>query len=204
MADRARAADHELLARAQRGDRDALGVLLAQLQPELEVYVRLNGAGRFRSRESVDDVTQSVFAECIAELGRFEDRGPGSLRAWLRRIALCKLTDKLRYHSAAARDLARERPLPDRATELPPLVDTLHQLPSPSQAAIRREEAELLERAMAQLSDEHRQVVTMARILGMSHAEIGEVLQKSEPACRVTLRRAMVRLSALMEELDQG
>lgn len=191
------APEEQLAARAISGDQVACGQLLALVRPELEIFLRLHGAQRFRSRESVDDVVQSVFGECLASLPSFTPRGPGSFRGWLRCLALRKLLDKQRYHAAQARDLEREEPT--GGTRLEPFADSLHQLPTPSQAAIGREAAERLERALAVLPDDQRQVVTMARLFAMPHAEIAEVLGKSEASCRMLLSRGMVRLSALLE-----
>ncbi len=197
--------DEQLVAQARAGDWDALGRLLALVRPELEVFLRLHGAERFRSRESLADVVQSVFAECIAHVDDFVPRGDGSFRAWLRRVALHKIVSKHRYHGAAARDPGRERR--QDGSRLGPLVETLHQLPSPSQAAIGREEAALLEQALARLPAEQRQVITMSRLFGMPHAEIAQVLGKSEPACRMLLKRGLVRVTEIMvgiEDADEG
>lgn len=190
--------EEQLAARASAGDQAACGQLLALVRPELTIFLRLHGADRFRSRESIDDVVQSVFGECLTALPRFTSRGPGSFRAWLRQLALRKLIDKQRYHQAGARDVAREEPT--GGTQLEPFADSLHQLTTPSQVAIGREAAALLERALAQLPDDQRQVVTMARLFAMPHAEIAAVLEKSEAACRMLLSRGLVRLSALMEQ----
>lgn len=194
--------EEQLAARAAAGDQAACGELLALVRPELAIFLRLHGADRFRSRESIDDVVQSVFGECLTSLGRFRPRGPGSFRAWLRQLALRKLIDKQRYHQAGTRDLGREEPT--GGTQLEPFADSLHQLTTPSQVAIGREAAALLERALAELPEDQRQVVTMARLFAMPHAEIAAVLGKSEPACRMLLSRGMVRLSALLEQWTRG
>ena len=189
--------EEQLAARAAAGDQVACAHLLGLVRPELEIWLRLHGADRFRSRESVGDVVQSVFGECLGSLTSFTPRGPGSFRGWLRCLALRKLLDKQRYHHAQGRDLAREEPT--GGTRLEPFADSLHQLPSPSQAAIGNEAAERLERALETLPEDQRQVVTMARLFAMPHAEIADVLGKSEPACRMLLSRGLVRLSALLE-----
>ena len=75
---------------ARAGDGEALGRLLDLVRPELELFLRLHRADRFRTRESVSDVAHSVCAECVAHLAAFAPRGPGSFRAWLRRLALHK------------------------------------------------------------------------------------------------------------------
>lgn len=191
------APEEELAARAIAGDQVACGRLLGIVRPELAVWLRLHGADRFRSRESIEDVVQSVFGECLAALPNFVSRGPGSFRAWLRCLALRKLLDKQRYHRAQARDVTREEPT--GVTQFEPFADTLHQLPTPSQVAIGHEAAERLERALASLPDEQREVVTMARLFAMPHAEIATVLCKTEAACRMLLSRGLVALSAKLE-----
>jgi RNA polymerase sigma factor (sigma-70 family) len=58
-----------------------------------------------------------------------------------------------------------------------------------------REGAEKLEDAFDELSEEHREIITLSRIVGLSHGEIAAQLGKSEVACRQLLRRALVKLS---------
>ena len=43
----------------------------------------------------------------------------------------------------------------------------------------------------------------MARFFEMPHAEIAAVLGKSEPACRMLLKRGLVRLTAVMVEIEE-
>jgi RNA polymerase sigma factor (sigma-70 family) len=51
------------------------------------------------------------------------------------------------------------------------------------------EEIERAERASEALSDEHREVITLAKIAGLSRAEIGEQMERSEGAVKVLLAR---------------
>ena len=45
-----------LLQRARDGDAEAMGRLLTMVRPELELFLRLHGARRYPTRESVADV----------------------------------------------------------------------------------------------------------------------------------------------------
>jgi len=47
---------------------------------------------------------------------------------------------------------------------------------------------------MAALSEEHREVITLARLVKLPHRVIAEVLERNEAAARQLLARAMVRL----------
>jgi len=65
---------------------------------------------------------------------------------------------------------------------------------------IVREEVERIERAFGELSDEQREIVTLAHVIGLSRGEIATHVGKSEGAVRVTLHRALARLSELLSE----
>jgi RNA polymerase sigma factor (sigma-70 family) len=71
---------------------------------------------------------------------------------------------------------------------------------TPSLLAMGREGAQKLEEAFDELTDEQRELITMARFAGLSHAEIAAQLGKSEEACRQALRRALVRLSMALSK----
>ena len=51
-----------------------------------------------------------------------------------------------------------------------------------------------------ELTEEHREIVTMAKLIGLTHAEIGAQLGKSEDACRQLLRRALIKLEIALEK----
>ena len=65
---------------------------------------------------------------------------------------------------------------------------------TPSQDAIGRETADALREALDALSEEHREVITLARLVKLPHRVIGEVMSRSEEATRQLLARAMVQL----------
>ena len=55
-----------------------------------------------------------------------------------------------------------------------------------------------LHRAFEQLSEDYRAVVTMAKLLGMTHKEIAVEMGRSEGAVTVLLHRAVSRLGILL------
>jgi RNA polymerase sigma factor (sigma-70 family) len=58
--------------------------------------------------------------------------------------------------------------------------------------AAARELSDRIERAFDMLSKDPREVIALARIVGLSHAEIAEQLGRTEGAVRVQLSRALV------------
>lgn len=73
---------------------------------------------------------------------------------------------------------------------------------TPSLIAMGREGAAKREEAFDELSEPHREIITLARIIGLSRAEIATQLGCSQEACRQALRRALVKLSIALGKRD--
>ena len=181
--------DDTLFEAARAGDRSAVQRLIERYQPRLHAFVRLRLGDRIRAREATVDVVQSVCGELLSAAPRFEFRGEERFRDWLFTAALNKIRDKQRFHGRDKRDAAREQDYDDgclahAASYLTPSVD-----------AIGRETAEALAATLAELSEEHRQVITLARIVQLRHEVIAESMGRSEAAVRQLLVRALLHLS---------
>lgn len=187
----------ELLQRAGDGDARALRDLLQAHLPTLVAYVRLHAGSLLREKESCGDLVQSVCLEVLQNVGTFEYRGEAPFRKWLRQMTPSELADRQRRWLADKRDPAREESLGDDRSSAA-ARQVLASFTSPSQVAIRNEDLELLEQAFQKLPEEYREVVTLARLLGYSHAQIAQQMGRSDGAVRVLLHRACVRLGWLM------
>lgn len=171
---------------ATRGDRHALDALLATYMPQLHAFVHAR-LGALRARESSLDVVQSVCRELLEERENFDFRGEERFRAWLFTAALNKVRERHRRLHADKRNPAREEPLEHEAATM------LAHLLTPSQEAIGNETAIAVSQALAALTEEHREVITLARLMRLPHRVIAEVMSRSEEATRNLLARAMVR-----------
>ncbi|MBL9078411.1 MAG: sigma-70 family RNA polymerase sigma factor [Planctomycetes bacterium] len=185
--------DHALFEAARAGDQGAVERLIERYQPRLHAFVRLRLGGRVRAREASVDVVQSVCRELLAAAPGFEFRGEERFRDWLFTAALNKIRDKQRFHGRGKRDVAREQDVDDGS-----IVQAASYL-TPSIDAIGRETAEALAGALAELSEEHREVITLARIVQLPHAVIAESMGRSEAAVRQLLVRALLHLSQCLK-----
>ncbi|MBK8979364.1 MAG: sigma-70 family RNA polymerase sigma factor [Planctomycetes bacterium] len=182
-----------------RGDVPALEDLLADYLPRLHAYVRLRMGPALRAREGTLDVVQSVCREVLGDVRQgFDYRGESAFLGWLMQAALNKIRDRHRYHAAQKRDAAREADV--EAEDLSAYASLL----TPTRVAVGRESVERMERAFDQLSDEHREVIVLARGIGLSHAEIAERMGRSPGATRMLLGRALARLGELMDQSSQS
>jgi RNA polymerase sigma-70 factor (ECF subfamily) len=192
----------KLTERAARGERAALDRLLELYLPELEAFVKKRAGKPLRVNESSADIVQSVCREVLQHADRFRHPSEVAFKQWLYTTALRKISSRLDFYHAQKRDLGRaENFAPGSVDSAADQVFEFHKsFSSPSRHMMVREEAERIEGAFAQLSEEQREVVTLAHVLGLSRAEIGERMNKSEGAVRVLLHRALARVSELLAE----
>jgi RNA polymerase sigma-70 factor (ECF subfamily) len=169
--------------------------LLLQHLPRLRAFVRVHTNATVRNHESCSDLVQSVCREVLAGAAAFRYQGDGPFRAWLFRTALNKILERTRHLTAQKRDVRRETTQSAIDYGSLPGLD-----PSASQLAAASELGERMERAFDGLSDDHRQVIALSRIVGLSHAEIAAEMGRAEGAVRVLLSRALVAFTAALDE----
>lgn len=137
-----------------------------------------------RKAEDAEDVLQETFVEVCRSIRSFRGTGPGSLTAWIKRVAASKALMKVRYEKYRESDELTERDgagLRDRDTEL--RLD--------------------LEAALARLSDTARAVVWLHDVEGYKHEEIAELMGKTVSFSKSQLSRAHARLRSLLGEEAQ-
>ncbi len=166
--------DHDAVAAAQR-DIAAFDVLYRR-------YVSLVYSYAFFSlgdHHDAEDATERTFLAALRAIGSFEERG-ASFRAWLFRIARNTIANSRR-----SRFRRRTSPL-EELPEHPAAPDA-----DPAALSVRADELRAVQRALAGLSDDRRQVILLRFVEGLSAREIGVVLDRSEGAVRVLLHRTL-------------
>jgi RNA polymerase sigma-70 factor (ECF subfamily) len=135
-----------------------------------------------KSADDAEDVYAETFLRVARAGGQWEDRG--SVRAWLFTLARRQCLDVLRHRAVQHRTehqvVALER---WRATP-----------PSPEARALLGEEADRLERALARLPEEHREVLLLRTVHGLEAREVAETLGCTEEQVHSRLSYARKRL----------
>ena len=179
------------------------GTLVEAHLGALRAFVRLRLGESLRQRETSLDLVQSVVREALEDLKGFEYRGETSFRQWLLRRAESKIRDRARFwrrdRRAAEREVSGDGTGHDGG-EADDLGQQLATFFTPSRHAAAREELERVERAFLSLPEDWRRVILMARVLGLSHEEIGVELGRTPLATRTLLCRALARLTTLLEQ----
>lgn len=188
--------DRHLVAAAQRGDRAAFRTLF-------ERYHRRAYAlafGVVRNQDDALDVVQDAFIKAHRHLDKFE--GQASFYTWLYRIVMNLAIDHLRKHK-------RQQPVDftDAAVEGSVSEDAL--LPkiiggNPGRALMDREIRERIAEALDTLSDNHRAVLVMRELEGLSYEEMAEVMQCSKGTIMSRLFHARKNMQRQLADLYQG
>jgi RNA polymerase sigma-70 factor (ECF subfamily) len=188
-----------LAEQAALGNEQAMRTLLELHLGDLRAFVRLRAGPELRRREASSDLVQSVCREVLEHAERFQHPNESAFRRWLFTTALRKIADRADHWHAQKRDVGREEALPSRDGSVDAsLLRCYSTFASPSQVVMAREEIERVERAFEHLTEEQREVITLAHIVGLSRAEIAVHMNKSEGAVRVLLHRSLARLTEVL------
>ncbi|MSR47052.1 MAG: sigma-70 family RNA polymerase sigma factor [Planctomycetes bacterium] len=192
-----------LLQRASQGDAASVASLLERYLPGLRAFLRLRAGKALRARESASDLAQSVCREILEHVDRYQYRGEAEFKNWLFTTALRKLAHRRAHWNTQKRGAGREWREADRAgndSAEDGLAAAYASFATPSRHAVAREELARVEAAFDQLTEAHREVILLARVVGLPHKEIAARMDRSEPATRTLLHRALLALSELLAE----
>lgn len=186
--------DEALMIRVKTGDGDALAVLVRRYEQPLFNYA----CKMLGNRSDAEDVFQETFLRVHLHGHRFWGNAP--FRPWLYRIAtnLCK--DRLRYRKrrpeVPVSALHGDKDWPD------PIAQWAASSDRPDEAALARERAAIMERALADLSVKHRAVFLMTHQDGLSYAEIAKALWIPMGTVKSRMNKAVTQLMAALEETE--
>lgn len=188
----------QLITLAKAGDDDALDQLCRVYGERVRRIVRLRIGQELRVKLDSMDLVQDALLNALRGLGDFTYKNEGDFLRWLSRIAQNALGHHVEKLHADKRDIRKEvrfdvcRPATGgRLADIREPID----FTTPSVIMARKEELDKLERAIDTLKPEHKEVIVLAKIEGLSYKEIGERLGKSADAVGMLLSRAMVALT---------
>jgi RNA polymerase sigma-70 factor (ECF subfamily) len=181
--------DADLLQRIRSGATDEFAELVRRHQAR--VFGVLHRYERDAQR--LEDLAQETFLKAWRALEQFDGRAP--FEHWISRIAVRTALDHLRRTKRHKNEIG----LPDLGE------DVLDWLRSPDERSEvdSRDAAEVLHRAMQELSPADRVVITMQELEGCSVKEIAAVLVVSSIAVRVRALRARAKLKRAVEKISE-
>jgi RNA polymerase sigma-70 factor (ECF subfamily) len=180
-----------LVDNAAAGDGQALDQLFARCEGRLRRLIVLKGP----RHADLDDLVQEAYLEATKQFADYTYQGPDSFFRWLATVALNRLANLQRVARAQKRDQRLERPLQrDGSSLVPGGVQAADAGPGPRTLTIGAEMQARLDQALATLSADDREVITLARVQGLSLQEIADRIGRTRNAVALLLSRALRKL----------
>lgn len=186
---------HELIRRAQAGDREALSQIIIGQQH----YVYSIAMSVLKNPEDAADLTQEAFIRLFRALPQYN--GESRFTTWLYRLVVNLGRDELRRRG-------RQVPI------MPPMVDEEDIDPiasvadddrwaDPARSLDSQELREEVRRALGQLEAHYRLVLTLYYFDDMKYTDIAEVLDLPLNTVKSHIRRGKERLALLLQTEEQ-
>lgn len=194
----------ELVERAQAGDLDAYNRLFERYYERVLRIVKIRLGPRARTYVEAEDIVQDTFIAAVRTFERFEMRNESSLINWLAKLAEHKIKESVDYFHALKRDRRRERALIHVRSAMD--SGSLHFDPPadidlPVEAVEKDELMRIIEEAMAEMTEMHREVILLRLYAKGSWDWIAEQIDRpTEGAARELFRRAKIALVNLVSQ----
>lgn len=189
--------DQALAESAAQGDKDAFRELVEKYQRRVLAVV----TGMLHDPEAALEVTQEAFIKAYKSLPRF--RGQASFYTWIYRIAVNLAIDYQRKewrkpivdtHRRNSEEGPGEDAV-DRAPDDDPSVD-------PFEATKDAELRVRLREAVAELTPDHRAVILLRELEGLSYDEISQIMHCSKGTVMSRLHYARKKLQTLLKDFE--
>lgn len=188
--------DQELVERAQRGDKQAFGLLVEKYQRKLARLL-----SRFvRDSAEVEDVTQEAFIKAYRALPKF--RGDSAFYTWLYRIGINTAKNHL---MAAGRRAPTSTGVDSEEAEGLAEGEQLRDINTPESLILSREIGDTVNATMEGLPEELRTAIQLREIEGMSYEDIAQIMNCPIGTVRSRIFRAREAIAEQLKPLlDTG
>ena len=190
----------QLVERLKQGDADALAEFIELHRARLIGYIEKNLGTALRRKVEAEDMFQEISADCVRAVAdvEFGDRDPFS---WLCQMAQRRIIDAHRFFfDAQKRDASREIGLSggDRTGQAGLVNLLVASITSPSAVFSRDQKEFRLQEAIAQLPEDHREVMRLRYVEGLPTKQIADQIGKTDGSVRVILTRTLKKLEDLL------
>lgn len=185
--------DLTLVKRVRSGDQRAFKLLVERYQRKVYAVA----LGMLKDKEEAMDVSQDAFVKVYKYLDHF--KGDSSFYTWLYRITANICIDRIRkrggsehveFDESVATDVSEAR-----IGALGSRLGT-----NPQKSALRRELAEKIQEALAQVPEKHRAILLLREIEGMSYEDLARTLEIPKGTVMSRLFHARTKVQKILSE----
>ncbi len=175
-------ADESLMRDLQQGQFSAGGLLYHRYKKMLLAFF-MNCTGE---RAQSEDLVQMTFEKMIRYRSNFG--GTGSFKSWLFAIARNVLSDQYRKGQ-------RWRAVHEK--QAAPIMEAKIE-----RQLMESDRLKLLEKALAQLPPEKREMLAMVKLEGMKYREVAKIYNMNESTLKVNIFRTMHELKKIVADIE--
>ncbi|HMQ35224.1 MAG TPA: sigma-70 family RNA polymerase sigma factor [Chloroflexaceae bacterium] len=185
----------ELIVRAQQGDPQAL----TQLVTGQQHYIYSIAMSVLKNPEDAADLTQEAFIRLFRALPQYN--GESRFTTWLYRLVVNMCRDELRRRGRQV-PITPPAPEEEEADQLAGVADD-DRWSDPEQALASRELRDQVRRALVQLEEHYRLVLTLYYFDDLKYTDIAEILDIPLNTVKSHIRRGKERLAVILETQEQ-
>lgn len=185
--------DDKLVRAAQRGDMGAFEELVARHRDK--IYAR--AYSMMRNEEEAVDLSQEAWVKGWQRLKQFQ--GESSFGTWMTRIVINLCLDQLRKHKRQRSESIEAMEEESGGVERQMPIVTVN----PTAGLERAELRQRIDRALSQLSYEHRTVIVLHEFEEMEYKEIAKTMGCSIGTVMSRLFYARRKMAALLTDLKK-
>ena len=187
--------DLTLVQRVRGGDQRAFKTLVERYQKKIYAVA----LGMVKDKEEAYDIAQEAFVKVYKYLDHF--KGDSSFYTWLYRITVNICIDALRRKGGMkgeAVEFDEQVALDTAEANIGALGSRLGT--NPQKSALRRELAEKIQEALAQVPEKHRAILLLREVEGMSYEELSETLKIPKGTVMSRLFHARAKVQKILSE----
>lgn len=187
--------DLTLVKRVRGGDQRAFKLLVERYQRKVYAVA----LGMLKNREDAMDVSQEAFVKVYKYLDHF--KGDSSFYTWLYRITVNICIDVLRKRAGGggeAVEYDESVPMDLSEANIGALGTRLGT--NPQKSALRRELAEKIQEALAQVPEKHRAILLLREVEGMSYEDLSRTLEIPKGTVMSRLFHARAKVQKILSE----
>lgn len=177
-----------------RAEKRLVELLQKRNEAAFEEFVRMYSTTVFNlsfrmlgNRAEAEDISQEIFITVFKRIHTF--RGDSSLSTWLYRVTINHCKNRIKYLSRR-KDL-KKKEFEDERTERPSLDrSTAAVVHRPDEIVQAMQMEKIIQVTLEDLDEDHRTILVLRELQGMTYQEIGEVMKLEEGTVKSKLHRA--------------